>query len=281
MEEERIEIRKVVIFDGGNFNNWKFRTEIILKEYGISEFLTKSLEEYDEIVEVDGEDAAATAGRLKKREALQKKEDKCHSMLIQRIGDNYLEHIKDAKNPKAVWSKLSEVYERKGVSNRMFLRRKLLTFKMENDDTIEHHLLEFDKLIRDLRATGAKIEEEDVVCQLLLSLPKSFESVSTALETLSPDKLSLEFVKGRLRDADIKINGENRLSSNHVPSSAFATVSRKNITCFNCGQKGHYKNECLQNSASGGGESQYKKYNYSEANAAVGEYDDEEVPVIF
>lgn len=40
---------------------------------------------------------------------------------------------------------LSEVFERNGVANRMFLRPKLLTNKMEKGDDLENHLLEFDK----------------------------------------------------------------------------------------------------------------------------------------
>lgn len=276
MEEDRVEIRKVVMFEGVNFNNWKFRTEVILKEYGINGFLTKTTGEHDEAMEVVGENAAARTDRMNKIEALEKKERKCYSMLIQRIGDNYLEYIKDKDTPKEVWSALSKVFERQGVANRMFLRRKLLTYKMEKDDDLENHLLEFDKLVRDLKAAGAKIEDEDVVCQLLVSLTNSFESVSTALETLEPDKLTLEFVKGRLRDANIKINCNNEQKS-RVSSSAFATISRRNVTCFNCGQKGHYKNECLQNS----GSSECKKCKHVTANVAVIESDEEEVVIQF
>lgn len=278
MEEDKVEFRKIAIFEGVNFNNWKFRTEITLKEYGIHGFLTKTTEEFDEVMEVDGETAAARTERMKKIEELEKKESKCHSMLIQRIGDNYLEYVKDSKNPKEVWSALGKVFERKGISNRMFLRRKLLTFKMENGADLEHHLLEFDKLIRDLKATGAKIEDEDVVCQLLLSLPKTFESVSTALETLSLDKLTLDFVKGRLLDANIKIISTNG-QEHKVSSSAFATISRKDVTCFKCGQKGHYKNECLQTSDSVN--NHQCKCTRETANAAMAESDEEEVPIQF
>lgn len=279
MEEDRIEIRKVVMFEGINFNNWKFRTEVILKEYGIDGFLTKTIGEYDEAMEVDGEKAEARAERIKKMEVLEKKKRKCYSMLIQRIGDNYLEYVKDKNNPKEIWSALSEVYERKGVANRMFLRRKLLTYKMEKDDDLENHLLEFDKLVRDLKAAGAKIEDEDVVCQLLVSLSNSFESVSTALETLSADKLTLEFVKGRLRDANIKINSHNG-QERQVSSSAFSTISRKNVTCFNCGQKGHYKNECLQYSGSSQN-LEFNKCKIAAANVAVTKSDEEEVEIQF
>jgi len=279
MEEDKIEIRKVAVFEGVNFNNWKFRTEILLKEYGISGFLTKTTGEHDEVMAVAGETAEAQTERMKIKEKLEMKENKCHSMLIQRIGDNYLEYVKDKKNPKEVWSALSEVFERKGVSNRMFLRRKLLTFKMENGEDLENHLLEFDKLIRDLKATGAKIEEDDVVCQLLLSLPESFESVSTALETLSPDKLTLDFVKGRLLDANIKINSNNG-QERQVSTSAFTTVLRKTVTCFNCGQKGHYKNECLQSSGSNKN-LPCKKCKCETANVVLAESDEEEVSIQF
>lgn len=280
MEEEKVEYRKIAVFDGGNFNNWKFRTEILFREYGINKFLTKTIDEFDELIEVDGETAAARTERLKKIELFEKKERKCHSLLIQAIGDKYLEYVKDKENPKEVWSALGEVFERKGMSNRMHLRRKLLTIKMASNDDLQNHLLMFDGLVRELKSAGGKIEEEDIICQLLSSLPKSFDSVSTALETLPIDKLSLDFVKGRLLDASIKFNSNNE-QDERLPSSAFVTTSRKSITCFNCGQKGHYKNECQKLSTSSENENlQCSKCKHGTANvarmaAAESESDDE------
>lgn len=84
---------------------------------------------------------------------------------------------------------------------------------------------------------------------VLLSLPKNFEYVSTALETIPIDRLTLEFAKGRLLDANIKINSENGNVKN-PSSSAFAAIPRKDVICFTCGQKGHYKNECFKTSNS-------------------------------
>lgn len=66
MDEEKLEFRKTAVFDGGNFNNWKFRTEILFKEYGIHKFLTKTTNEFDETVQVDGETAERRTERLKK-----------------------------------------------------------------------------------------------------------------------------------------------------------------------------------------------------------------------
>lgn len=86
----------------------------------------------------------------------------------------------------------------------MFLRRKLLTFKMGENNDLELHILEFDKIVRELKVSGANLGGEDAICQLLLSLPKHFKPVSTALETISPDKLTMDLVKGRLLGFEIK-----------------------------------------------------------------------------
>lgn len=63
-----------------------------------------------------------------------------------------------------------DIFERKGVANRMFLRRELLTLKMNDGNILEKNLLKFDKV----------------------------------LETMKIEHLNIEFVKGRLLDNDIK-----------------------------------------------------------------------------
>lgn len=178
-----------------------------------------------------------------------KKERRCHSMLIQRIHDDYLEYVKDKKTSKEVWSALEATFERKGVANRMYLHRQLLTLKMSEGANLQEHFLTFDKIIRELKSSGAKMEEEDVVCHLLLTLPESFDSVVTALETMKLEELNLEFAKGRLLDSDTKRKTKSK-ESNDYPDMAEAiamAISKRDVICYKCGKKGHYKADCKQN----------------------------------
>lgn len=121
---------------------------------------------------------------------------------------------------------------------------------MKEGENLQEHIVKFDKIIRELKSAGAKIEEEDVVCHLLLTLPESFESVVTALETIKAEDLKIEFVKGRLLDTDTnrktksKDYSENPETDNEAVAMA---ASKLDVICYNCGKKGHYKSDCKQN----------------------------------
>lgn len=58
--------------------------------------------------------------------------------------------------------------------------------------------------MRELKFIGLKRENLDIVYHLLLSFLKSYDTLMTALETLEPEKLTLEFVKGKLLDQEMK-----------------------------------------------------------------------------
>lgn len=177
MEEEKQELKKLFIFNGKYFNNWKFRIETLLREHDAEDCIIKSLEEFDEIAINNLDDQATRDGQAKLKEELRKKERKCFSLIVQRIGNDYLESIKDKINPKQAWSSLCNTFERKDVSNRMFLRWQLLSMKI-NEKKLEIHLLKFDKIQRQLKSVGAKMEEGDVICQLLISqsLPMTYDT---------------------------------------------------------------------------------------------------------
>lgn len=247
----KYEIQKLSIFNGKNFSNWKFRIQILMKEHGVESFVTKSTEEHADIVIGPNDSAEAQAEKNKKKEELTKKENKCHSMIIQRICDEYLEYVKDKATPKEVWSTLIATFERKGMANRMFLRRKLLKLEMTDNEDLESHLLNFNTILRDLKSAGAKMEDEDVICQLLLSLPKTYDPVVTAIETMKTEELTIEFVKGRLLDDNIKRKTNNTGEDGEMVSKQIAMtgVVKKDVICYLCGKRGHYKSECKLNNS--------------------------------
>lgn len=62
----------------------------------------------------------------------------------------------------------------------------------------------FDETVRSLKAAGGNLEEDNVICYLLLSMPETYNVVVTAIETISSDKLTVNFVKGWLLDEEVK-----------------------------------------------------------------------------
>lgn len=73
-------------------------------------------------------------------------------------------------------------------------------------------LTKFDTIINDLTAAEAILDETDKISHLLLTLPNKYEGISTALETLGNDNVTLVFVKTRLLDHEDKLQNEKRSS---------------------------------------------------------------------
>ena len=96
--------------------------------------------------------------------------------------------------------------------------------------------MKVEKLLRELESLGAKLDDADKSCYLLLTMPDSYEAIITALETLQSDKLSYDFLKSRLLDAEIKMKESSQ--GIEIDQSAFS--SNKKQGCFDYGDKGHY-----------------------------------------
>ncbi|GAB1869619.1 Gag-pol polyprotein [Camponotus japonicus] len=248
---------KVPLFDGTNFDNWKFRMETLLKEHELLEYVKKA---YTSMVTIEEADSAAVRSAKEGQLEQSKRNDrKCKSQIVQRIADSHLEYVKDEDTAHGIWTVLSNTFERKGIASQLRLRKLLLTMKYSTSETMGGHFLKFDRLIRELRSTGAKLEDTDVVCHLLLTMPTEYDVVVTAIETLSTDKLTLNFVKNRLLDEEAKRSGSVEGAQNDSKTStAFVTAANHNkasgnkqpaskrfpYKCYNCGLTGHKRTDC-------------------------------------
>lgn len=237
-------------FDGNNFSNWKYRVRAILDEKDILDYIERTLETIT---------AAVPALNAEEVLAHTKNEKKCKSILIKHIGDNYLEYVKDKETAKGIYDTLGEVFERKTISGQLYLRKKLLTLKYNDNENMNDHILEFDKTVRELKSIGAKMEDLDIVCNLLLTLPRSYDTIVTALETMKPEALTLEFVKSRLLDEYTKRNSGNETHSqrSYGSESVAMTVKKFKPKCFNCGKIGHKSSECRSKNRNNEGNGSY------------------------
>jgi len=251
-----VEKYRIPLLDGTNYSDWKFRIETLLAEIDLSIYIEA---DYTSLVVIADSDDTATKTRKEGEITEHKKRDqKCKSQIIQRIADSHLEYAKDKASAYEIWLSLENAFQRKGIASQLLLRKALLTMKFDTvNDSLANHFLKFDKLIRQLKSTGATLEESDVVCHLLLTMPAEYNTVVTALETMSTELLTLNFVKTRLLDEESKRNEgtSKRNKHNNTSSTAFSSASKgtfkgtKNKTkfsynCHNCGLPGHKRIDC-------------------------------------
>ncbi|KAJ8892014.1 hypothetical protein PR048_004579 [Dryococelus australis] len=200
-----------ILLDNSGFGNWKFGVKLVLDKK-----------------------------KDKEKKEFLKKDTKAKSVIVQCLPDKYLDLVKDARRAKDMLKSLEEVFESKSVFSTLYLNKKLLALKFKPKEKLEEHFLRFDGLVCDLENAGAKMDDTDKICHLLLTMGDNFNTVITAIETMKQD-LTMEFVKCRLLEEEMKREGK---MCQETPSSN--EVSFK-ITCYGCGKVGHKRRECWHN----------------------------------
>ncbi len=83
------------------------------------------------------------------------------------------------------------MHETKIIGNKLFLRRRFFTIKMQEREDLIAHINMVKALADQLRSIEVKIEDEDMYMVLLMSLPSSFDNSVTSLESMSTKDVDL------------------------------------------------------------------------------------------
>lgn len=249
---------RVPLFDGTNYSNWKFRLEVLLDEKDLLRYVETPLQEILVQFQItEGDSSEVRAQKEKSKEAAQKSAKRCRGLIIQKIAESHLEYIKDKTSAYDTWETLKQTFERKSVANQIRLKRKLLCMKFNSSqESLENHILKFDRIVRDLKSSGSTMEENDVICHLLLTMPSEYDAVVTAIETVSQNQLTLSFVKGRLFDEEAKRGTRKSKPKNEIqPNSVFVAHAKTknfghqqgNTRRQNTSYQGNFKNQQKDN----------------------------------
>ena len=110
------------------------------------------------------------------------------SLIVQCVDDSQLEWLRDKNSAYEMWKALADRYEKKSFPDQIHLKRKILSMKMNEEENLEKHILEYEDLLRKLKATDAEVKDDDKICNLLISLPKSYDTVVAILENTKDNK---------------------------------------------------------------------------------------------
>ena len=246
--EEKWSIDKL---NGSNWNTWKFQMRHLLLAKGLW-----GLVEGSEVLADDATAQTLYQSRLKK----------AFSTTVSAI-DNaqlYCEELKQA------WDALRKHFERETLANKLFLKKRYFRSEMKEGTPVEQHLKLMKDITDKLAAIEAPISEEDQVVTLLGSLPRSFATLVTAIETrvggvsldyvqqgLIHEEMKQSELSGQLNEAESALTGAFRRDApcdrptcygcgvvGHVRRNCPSDPPRKQFTCFECGDVGHIRRYC-------------------------------------
>jgi len=215
-------------FDGGNFHLWKFKMCVMLFKHGLWKFVDgKATLPSEEVVRAD----------------YNEKETKVFALLCEHLTNAQLAHIQYCDNVRNAWEALCGVHEAKTIGNKLFLRRRFFTIKMQEGNDMFVHINMVKTFADQLHSIEVNITDEDVYMVLLMSLPPSFNNLITSLESMSTKGVDLQFIVARLLH---KVSKRKECESSESTTLVNKTHKSNEKLCFYCKKLGHFVKNCLK-----------------------------------
>lgn len=174
-------------FDGkGDFGLWKHKILCQLELMGLDSILTDGeVSTSDSTKAEDEEDESTDKGNDKESKPDPKAAEKnrrVRSLLTMSLGDKILRKVMKEKTALDMWKALERSYQTKSLPNRIYMKQRFYSFKMEESKSLDENMDVFLKLVSDLASVQVNISEEDQAIFLLNSLPKAYEQMAHSLK---------------------------------------------------------------------------------------------------
>lgn len=219
----------VVPLKGPNYATWKVQCRMALMKEGLWGI-------------VNGTEKAPPEEEADKYSKFVTKRDRALALVVLSVDPSLLYLLGDPQDPVEVWKKLSDHFQKKSWANKLELRRRLYSLRLNEGDPVQEHIRKMTEVFEELAVVGDPLKEEDQVIHLLASLPEAYDMLVTALEA-NVDVPQMDVVKERLLHEERK---QKERDGDRDPSKALASYSRGVITCHKCGKPGHIKRYCPQ-----------------------------------
>ncbi|KAK1416067.1 hypothetical protein QVD17_31855 [Tagetes erecta] len=239
-EDGKVRVDK---FNGTDFAWWRMQIEALLDECDLEMVLEEK-----------------PAGMSKADEAVWNSKDrKARGKITLALTRNVAFNIMKEKTARGMITALSNMYEKPSAGNRVFLMRELFTMRMRESGSVTDHINEINSILSRLSSVGMKLDDDTQAVILLSSLPESWSGfVTTVTETTGTGNFKFDRIRDSVLGEDVRRKNSSGGSSSGIFSvgrgrdnnrnsgsrGRSSSRARKNVRCWNCGEKGHVKNEC-------------------------------------
>jgi len=233
-----------------NYAEWVMLIEALLTRKGLLEIVT------GEITKPMGSPNAAAVKSYVRKAA------EARAEIVLHVEPSQLPHVRDA-DVTVVWENLKSVHQARGFGTRMSRRRTLFGMRMDPQTPMSRWIADVRRAAFLLEEVGGTVTNDDMILVLTNGLPRSYDTVIGSLDSISTDDLTLDAVVNRLLNEESRqttrtpARAERPTNTNTDPNNiAFAANADRKprtplhlITCYACGEKGHYQADCKKPAA--------------------------------
>ena len=224
MVESGKTIVSVVSLNDSNYGMWKIQCRMALMKEGLWGI-------------VSGTEVAPAQSEADKFTKFVTRRDKALAIIVLFIDPSLLYLLGDPEDPKVVWKKLADQFQKKTWANKLALRRRLNNLKLRGD-SVQKHVKESTEIFNDSSVISAAMDEEYKVVTLLARLPDSFDMLVTALEANATIP-RMETVTERLLHEERKLNERETSVTSSEKVLLGKKAKSKGPRCFSCNKFGH------------------------------------------
>ena len=110
-----------------------------------------------------------------------KRENKAKVFLRMSVKDNIIPHIRDCKTSKETWDILKGLYETANTNQILFLKSKLLSIRMEENESVTDFISRIKDLKDKLGDIGEKVSPTDLVTVTLNGMLENYQMFITGI----------------------------------------------------------------------------------------------------
>ena len=106
---------------------------------------------------------------------------KAHSAIVLNLTDKVLREVSKETTAYGVWVKLESLYITKSLANQLYMKQRLFSYKILEDQSFAEQIDDFSKNLDDLENVDGPMKNEDKAILLLNALPKAYQHLKDAM----------------------------------------------------------------------------------------------------